>query len=182
METAFTLRNATLADRPELERLIADSARGLSREDYTHAQIEAALGTAFGVDSELIRDGTYFVAQAQAALVGCGGWSRRRTLFGGDRQAGRTSELLDPAHDAARIRAFFVRPDWARRGIGRALLARCEAEAVAEGFCAAELMATLPGRRLYEVLGYVGETRVEHILPGGIAIHFVPMRRQLSQL
>ena len=119
------------SDRPELERLIADSARGLSRADYTEAQIEAALGTAFGVDSELIRDGTYFVAEAGLEIVGCGGWSRRKTLFGGDRQTGRTSEPLDPAHDAARIRAFFVRPDWARRGIGRALLARCEEEAVA---------------------------------------------------
>ena len=100
---AFSLRTATLADTPELERLIAESARGLSRADYTDAQIEAALGTAFGVDSELIRDGTYFVVEAGTALVACGGWSRRSTLFGGDRQAGRTSDLLDPARDAARI-------------------------------------------------------------------------------
>jgi hypothetical protein len=108
---AFSLRKATPADRPELELLISQSARGLSREDYTQRQIEAALGTAFGVDGELIRDGTYFVAAAGAVLVGCGGWSRRKTLFGGDRQAGRASDLLDPVHDAARIRAFFVRPD-----------------------------------------------------------------------
>jgi GNAT superfamily N-acetyltransferase len=178
--TEFSLRKATLADRPELESLIAESARGLSREDYTQAQIEAALGTAFGVDSELIRDGTYFVAEAGEALVGCGGWSRRKTLFGGDRQAGRTSELLDPAHDAARIRAFFVRPDWARRGIGRALLARCEAEAVAEGFGLAELLATLPGQRLYRALGYLGEEQVVHTLPDGILIPFVPMRKRLA--
>ena len=100
-QTEFTLRRATLADRPNLELLIAESVRGLSREDYTQTQIEAALDTAFGVDSELIRDGTYFAAEAGGALVGCGGWSRRRTLLGGDRQAGRASELLDPVHDAA---------------------------------------------------------------------------------
>jgi GNAT superfamily N-acetyltransferase len=175
----FTLRRASVADGAELERLIAASARGLSGADYTPAQIEAALGTAFGVDSELIRDGTYFVAEAGGTLVGCGGWSRRKTLFGGDQQAGRVSELLDPAHDAARIRAFFVRPDWARRGIGGALLARCEAEAFAEGFRAAQLMATLPGRRLYAALGYLGDEPVEHTLPGGVLIHFVPMRKEL---
>ena len=178
---AFSLRRAILAETPELERLIAESARGLSRSDYSDAQIEAALGTAFGVDSELIRDGTYFVAEAGAELVACGGWSRRMTLFGGDRQAGRASQLLDPARDAARIRAFFVRPDWARRGIGRALLMRCEAEAAAEGFRAAELMATLPGRRLYAALGYVAGTPIEHTLPGGVPISFVPMRKELAR-
>ena len=180
LRTAFSLRKASLPDRPELELLIAESARGLSGADYTQTQIEAALGTAFGVDSELIRDGTYFAAEAGGALVGCGGWSRRKTLFGGDRQAGRASELLDPVHDAARIRAFFVRPDWARRGVGRALLARCEAEAVAEGFRAAQLLATLPGQRLYRALGYVGEEPVEHTLCGGILILFVPMQKQLA--
>lgn len=178
--TEFVLRQATLADRDTLEALIAESVRGLSRRDYTPAQIEAALGTAFGVDSELIRDGTYFVADAAGAAVGCGGWSRRRTLFGGDGQAGRASELLDPAHDAARVRAFFVRPDWARRGIGRALLARCEAEALAAGFRAAELLATLPGERLYRAFGYAGDERVEHTLPGGVLILFVPMRKRLT--
>src|SRR5687767_8973427 len=112
----FSVRKATLEDRPALEKLIAESARGLSRGDYTESQIEAALGGAFGVDSELIRDGTYFVAEADGRLVGCGGWSKRKTLFGSDAQPGRRSELLDPARDSARIRAFFVHPDWARRG------------------------------------------------------------------
>ncbi len=178
--TDLVLRQATLSDRDALEALIAESVRGLSREDYTQAQIEAALGTAFGVDSELIRDGTYFVAEAAGTPVGCGGWSRRKTLFGGDRQAGRASELLDPARDAARVRAFFVRPDWARRGIGRALLARCEAEALAAGFHTAELLATLPGERLYRAFGYAGEEPVEHTLPGGVLIVFVPMRKRLA--
>ena len=118
MTDVFSLRKAVIADATSLERLIADSVRGLS-PDYTYAQIEAALGTAFGLDRTLISDGTYFVAEAGAQIVGCGGWSRRRTLFGGDRQPGRQSDLLDATRDAARIRAFFVRPDWARRGIGR---------------------------------------------------------------
>ena len=174
---SFTLRKATPEDVPVLERLIAESGRVLSRGDYTNEQIEAALRAAWGVDSELIRDGTYFVAEAEGAIVACGGWSRRGTLFGGDAQPGRHSALLDPATDAARIRAFFVRPDWARRGIARAILARCEAEARAQGFHAAELVATLPGERLYRALGYAGDRRVSYPLPDGLTIDFVPMRK-----
>jgi GNAT superfamily N-acetyltransferase len=135
------------------------------------------LGTAWGVDSELIRDGTYFVVEA-GEIVACGGWSRRETRFGGDRQPGRESALLDPARDAARIRAFFVRPEWARRGIGRALLERCEAEARAEGFHTLELVATLPGQRLYEACGYVAGEPMDHPLENGTSIRFVPMRKE----
>ena len=175
----FSLRKATLDDIPTLERLIAESARALSRQDYTDAQIEAALGTAFGVDTELIRDGTYLVAEFEGEIVGSGGWSRRRTLFGSDRQVGRQSEVLDPSCDSARIRAFFVRPDWARRGVGREILVRCEEEALAEGFRSVELMATLPGEKLYKAMGYVGEGRVEYAVSGGITIEFVPMRKAL---
>lgn len=174
---SLSLRKATLEDRSTLEKLIADSARGLSRGDYTSEQIEAALGAAFGVDSELICDGTYFVAEADGEIVGCGGWSRRRTLFGGDAQPGRQSDPLDPARDSARIRAFFVHPDWARRGIGRAILERCEAEAREHGFRSTELLATLPGQRFYRALGYSGEERVAHSLSGGVTIEFVPMRK-----
>ena len=173
------LRLATLGDIPVLEDLIAASARGLSREDYSTAQVEAAIGTAWGVDSDLIRDGTYFVAEADGEIVACGGWSRRKTLFGGDRQAGRQSDLLEPRRDAARVRAFFVRPDWARRGLGRALLERCEAEARARGFRAAELMATLPGERLYRSFGHVAGERIRHPLDGGLAIEFVAMRKEI---
>lgn len=109
-----SLRKATLADIPILEQLIAESARALTSQDYTNAQIEAAIGAAWGVDTELIRDGTYFVVEDKDAdLVGCGGWSRRKTLFGSDKQLGRESEVLDPSRNSARIRAFFVRPDWA---------------------------------------------------------------------
>jgi GNAT superfamily N-acetyltransferase len=174
-----SLRVAALADVPMLEGLIADSARGLSAADYSQKQIEAALGTAWGVDSELIRDGTYFVVEAEGRAIACGGWSRRATLFGADAQPGRESALLDPRRDAARIRAFFVHPDWARRGIGRLLLAHCEAAALAYGFSRAELMATLPGVRLYRACGYSGDERTTHQLPGGLTIEFVPMSKQL---
>jgi GNAT superfamily N-acetyltransferase len=177
--SAPSVRVATPTDVPTLERLIADSARGLAAGDYSGAQIEAALGTAWGVDSELIRDGTYFVVEADGEAIACGGWSRRATLFGADAQPGRESALLDPRRDAARVRAFFVHPDWARRGIGRLLLAHCEAAALAHGFSRAELMATLPGVRLYRACGYVGEARSTHALPGGLTIEFVPMGKQL---
>lgn len=171
------LRLATLADVPALRRLIAASARGLQRGDYTEAQIDAALRSAFGVDSQLIADATYFVVEAAGAPVACGGWSFRRTLFGSDDQPGRQADRLDPTCEAARIRAFFVDPAWARRGLGRALLARCEAEARAAGFVAAELMATLSGVRLYAALGYQAAAPQEVSLPGGVPITFVPMRK-----
>ena len=174
---AVALRRATLDDVADLEQVIADSARALTRGDYTDAQIEAALGSAWGVDSELIRDGTYFAAESGGEIVACGGWSRRKTLFGGDQQPGRESVILDPAVESARVRAFFVRPQWARRGIGRAILERCEAEARAHGFRSAELVATLTGQRLYRVFGYVGEERVAYPLGDGMTIEFVPMRK-----
>ena len=173
------LRRAALSDVPAIKRLIALSARGLCGADYTDAQIEAAIGTAWGCDTELIRDGTYFVAEAEGNLVACGGWGKRWTLFGGDAQPGRVSELLDPAHDAARIRAFFVHPEWTRRGLGKALLARCEAEVRAHGFRSAEFMATLTGVRLYLACGYIAEEPIDFPLRDGQLIRFVPMRRVL---
>jgi GNAT superfamily N-acetyltransferase len=174
------LRRATPDDIPALDALIARSARGLCQDDYTPAQVEAAIGTTWAVDSELIRDGSYFAIEDGRAIVACGGWSRRRTLFGGDRQAGRESSLLEPAVDAARIRAFFVDPAWARRGLGRELLARCEAEARAHGFTAVELMATLPGARLYRAHGYQPGDRLIHPLGGGLTIELVAMRKALG--
>src|SRR5262245_31996565 len=175
-----TLRLATPADIPAIGELIALSARALCVGDYTTAQVEAALAGAWGCDSELIRDGTYFVIEADGQLIACGGWGRRRTLFGGDKQPGRVSELLDPERDAARIRAFFVHPDWARRGLAAALLAQCESEARANGFRATELMATLTGERFYRRHGYTGGEAVEYPLPGGEVIRFVPMRKALG--
>jgi len=176
----WTLRPATLADRPAIAELIARSARGLSRDDYEDRQIESALATGvFGVDSDLIADGTYLVAEAGGRIVACGGWSRRRTLFGGDRFAGREADLLDPSRDPARIRAFFVDPAWARRGIGRAILERCEAEAGAAGFRALEMMATLPGLPLYRASGYAVDERVEHVMDDGVSIAVVRMSKPL---
>jgi N-acetylglutamate synthase-like GNAT family acetyltransferase len=175
-----TFRLANVEDIPAIEQLIALSARGLCVSKYSAAQVEAALGTAWGCDSELIRDGTYFVAEVAGELVACGGWGRRRTLFGGDAQPGRVSDLLNPHQDAARIRAFFVRPDWARRGLGRQILERCESEAQAHGFRAVELLATLTGERFYQRFGYTGEATVEYPIPGGEVIRFVPMRKPLG--
>ena len=175
----WPLRLAREADAPALEALIPLSVRTLQAPCYSPAQMEAALGPVFGVDRQLIRDGTYFVAEANGELIACGGWSYRRTLFGGDDQPDRVADRLDPVSDAARIRAFFVHPAWARRGLGRVLLARCEGEAREHGFAAAELMATLPGRRLYLASGYVeGEPR-SISLDAGESIVFVPMHKVL---
>ena len=177
----YRLRVATLEDVPGLRVLIASSIRKLGARDYTPPQIEAALQGAFGVDTVLIRDGTYFVAVTQTdQIVACGGWSRRRTLFGSDARGDRDESGLDPRTDAARIRAFFVDPAHARRGLGRAILARSEAEARRCGFRAFELMATLPGVRLYESCGYRGGESVDHPLPGGLTIRFLPMTKRLS--
>ncbi len=172
----YQLRLATTTDQPLLHDLIARSIRELGADDYTPAQIEAALLGAFGVDTQLIRDQTYFVIETAAGeIVGCGGWSRRKTLFGSDTRDVRDDSWLDPAKEAARIRAFFIDSRHARRGLGRMLLDRCEAEAMRAGFTEFALMATLPGKRLYEVCGYVGTEIVEHPLPGGLHITFVPM-------
>jgi GNAT superfamily N-acetyltransferase len=176
----FNFRFATMEDIPILRQLIASSARELARGDYTSEQIEAALGSAWGVDTQLIRDGTYLVVDFPGeGIIACGGWSYRMTLFGSDGQAGRESAVLNPETEPARIRAFFVRPDWARRGVGRALLERCEAEARAHRFKSASLMATLPGVRLYRDCGYAGEAAVDCPLPGGLKISFVPMSKKL---
>ena len=177
---AEALRTATLDDRLAIADLIAESARGLGRPDYSQRQIESALETGvFGVDTDLIRDGTYFVVESERRLVGCGGWSRRKTLFGGDRFAGRAAEELDPNTEPAKIRAFFVHPEWSRRGIGRRILARCESEARAHGFRSLELMATLPGVRLYRELGYTEGERVRYAMDDGVVIELVPMRKDL---
>lgn len=175
----YTLRKARLDERPEIARLIELSARGLSRTDYSDAQIDAAVAFVYGVDSDLIEDGTYFVAEADGVLVGCGGWSKRRTLFGGDQYAERDTGMLDPAVDAAKIRAFFIHPDWARKGIGRAILDRCEREARAQGFCETELMSTLPGVKFYQSVGYEGASQITYDAHG-IAIEFLPMRKRLA--
>src|SRR6188472_219391 len=159
--TDIRLRRASLADLPLLGPLIAASARELSKDDYAPEQVEGALRGAFGTDTQLIRDGTYFVIEAGERLAGCGGWSRRRTLFGSDTRTDRDATELDPAIDAAKIRAFFIHPDFARRGLGTRLLERCEHDAIAHGFGRLELMATMPGVRLYAARGYQGIATID---------------------
>jgi GNAT superfamily N-acetyltransferase len=181
LHSSDALRPATLSDVGPLGALIALSARALSANDYSVAQIEGALRGAFGVDTQLIRDGTYFVVEREGRLVGCGGWSRRRTLFGGDARSDRDATELDPRHDAAKIRAFFVQPGFERCGIGTAILARCEREAVAHEFTRFELMATLPGVRLYASRGYVAGDLVHWPLGDGLTIDFVPMTKQVAR-
>jgi GNAT superfamily N-acetyltransferase len=169
-----TFRLARPEDTQALSALIAASARGLSRGVYSDAQVEAALDGTFGVDRDLIADGTYFLAEADGEPVACGGWSRRRALFGGDAYHGASQDKLDPATEPARIRAFFVHPDWARRGLGRRLLALSETAALTAGFRRMELMATLPGLPLYQGAGYVPREAVVFDLKG-TPITFVPM-------
>ena len=176
---AISLRKAALPDVPQIEALIARSARGLSTNEYRSSQIEGALRGAFGVDTQLLADQTYFVAEEDGRLVGCGGWSFRSTLFGGDARSGRDSSNLDPRTQAAKIRAFFVDPASARRGIGTMLLERCENEARAHGFFQVELMATLPGVKLYAARGYIGGAMVHFDVGAGESIEFIPMRKVL---
>jgi GNAT superfamily N-acetyltransferase len=179
--TTFALRPARLEDVGELESLIAVSARTLLAPWYSAAQVDAAVGSVFAVDTQLIDDGTYFVAAQGPTIVGCGGWSRRRTLFGADR--GHTSDaasVLDPARDPARIRAFFVHPACARRGIAATLMRHCEQAAADAGFKTMELVATLAGEPLYAASGFVV---VEHFgipLVGTLAMPVVRMRKNIT--
>ena len=177
---AYIIRKARLEDRKQLSELIAASTRGLSREHYDDAQIEAAIANMVGVDTTLIEDGTYFVAEDEGVLAGCGGWSRRKTLFGGDQFATRDVSYIDPQSDPAKIRAFFVHPNYARRGIAQAILRECEREAAAHGFHALELMATLPGVEFYLACGYVEQGNYDLELPGRVTVQFVPMRKEID--
>lgn len=173
------LRLARPSDIPELQTLIARSARELSVGYYSAAQTEAAVTHVFGVDSQLIADGTYFAIESQGPIVACGGWSRRRTLHGGDQAKHGPDPLLDPATDPARIRAFFVDSGAARQGLGRQLMAQCLAAARAAGFGALELVSTLPGEPLYVATGFSVIERFELALPGNISLPVTRMRLTL---
>lgn len=174
----YKIRKAIIGDREKIQELIGKSARRLSPE-YSQEQVEAALKKIFGVDTSLIEDGTYFVAESDRELIGCGGWSRRRTLFGGDQFSNRDSSKLDPKSEPAKIRAFFIHPDFARQGIARAILGRCENEARDYGFRSLELMSTLPGIKLYEACGFERVQPVAHEIEG-VVIDFVVMRKRLE--
>jgi len=175
----FSIRVAVPADIPALHRLIEQSVRALQASDYTPRQIEGALGHALGLDTQLIEDRTYFVAESSSELAGCGGWSFRQTLFGSDRGPDRTAALLDPSIDAARIRAIFVHPSFARRGLGSLLLAHCEQAAVGAGFRSFEMGSTLTGVPLYTLKGYRPIGRVEVPLPNGDFLPVIRMTRFL---
>lgn len=174
----FQVRLASEADSEALRELIVQSVRGLAVAAYDAATLEAALGTVLGLDTQLIADRTYYVVTAGETMVACGGWSRRKTLFGSDAHAERDAGLLDPAVDAAKIRAFFVHPDWARRGLGTLLLETCEKAAAEAGFRAYELGATLSGIALYEARGYVAGERVEAPLRDGHKLGVVKMMKR----
>jgi GNAT superfamily N-acetyltransferase len=181
------IRVAVAGDIPALKKLIDASVRVLEAADYSAEQLEAVLKSVIGVDTQLIADGTYFVAEvdedgaAKHVIAGCGGWSKRRTLFGGDVYAKRDDDLLDPRSDAAKIRAFFVHPAWARRGIGSMILEACETAAKSEGFTRFEMGSTLTGVPLYRARGYAELERVEVSLPGGILFTIVHMAKNLRE-
>jgi GNAT superfamily N-acetyltransferase len=182
MTAAFRLRLATEEDVPALHGLIEASVRGLQADDYTPAQIEGALGTVLGLDTQLIRDQTYFIAEtayrnadSQKRIAGCGGWSKRKTLFGADAGPGRESELLDPAVDAAKVRAIFVHPEFARKGLGSLILATVEDAARAAGFKRFEMGSTLTGVPLYRLKGYEEMERIAVPLKNGEVLPVVKM-------
>jgi GNAT superfamily N-acetyltransferase len=198
MPLPIHIRHAVAADIPALRLLIDASVRQLQAQDYTPAQIEGALDSVFGVDSQLIADQTYFVAEAEAEAqaeaeaedesspsakfhplaVGCGGWSKRKTLYGSDHWTGREDALLDPRHDAAKIRAFFIHPAWARRGIGTLILETCENAAKSAGFQRFEMGATLTGVKLFSARGYVAQENLQVPLPNGELLPVVRMSKQ----
>jgi GNAT superfamily N-acetyltransferase len=181
MATQFHIRPATMEDVPRLQVLIPLSVRNL-RTGYSSEQVEAALGNALGVDTQLVRDGTYFVVEAESQLVGCGGWSRRKTLFGSDHVQAEVKDdsWLDPRTEPARVRAFFVHPNWARRGIGSLILRTCEAEAAAHGFTRLELASTLPGEPLYRSHGYWEVERFDVPLPGDLRLPVIRMAKKIN--
>jgi GNAT superfamily N-acetyltransferase len=177
----WNTRLATPDDVEALQQLITVSARGLNSEHYTPEQVESILKYVYGVDSRLIEDGTYFVVVDGETYIGCGGWSRRKTLYGGDQyKADAADNLLNPETDAARIRAFFVHPDWARRGVGSVLMRACEDAAREAGFRRMELMATLTGELLYARFGFETFDEVDEVLPDGNVMTVRRMRKDIA--
>jgi len=183
-EHQFAIRLATSADIEAIRALIDLSVRVLQRNDYSAEQLEAALGTAYGVDTQLIADETYYVVETAGAagekvLVACGGWSMRKTLYGSDQGPYRDNSMLDPATGAAKIRAFFVHPDWTRRGLATLILKTCEEAAYARGFRRFEMGATLTGVPMYAARGYTEIERIEAPLPNGLTLPVVRMGKAL---
>jgi GNAT superfamily N-acetyltransferase len=176
---SIQIRQTKIEEVAILEQLIAKSVRALSVGYYSSEQIESALIHVFGVDTQLIADGTYFAAELDGQIVGCGGWSKRKTLFGGDQAKAGADDLLDPATEPARIRAFFIHPDFARRGIGKLIIEACETAATEAGFRQLELAATLPGEPMYLAVGYHVLERWTHRLADGVELPLVRMGKPL---
>jgi GNAT superfamily N-acetyltransferase len=173
----ITIRVAVMDDVPALQKLIPQSARELSKGYYTPQQVESAIKYIFGVDTQLISDTTYYVAEAAGQMVGCGGWSKRKTMFGGDQMKAAPDPMLDSKVDAGRIRAFFTHPTWARQGIGRRIIQACEEAATAEGFTRLELVATLPGEPLYAAMGYAVTERMDIPMSDGTTLPAAHMKK-----
>ena len=178
MPQGLTIRTAVEADLPALRELMALSIGELQQAFLTSEQVEASYEI-MGLDTQLVADRTYLVVEADGALAGCGGWSRRATLFGGDHTAGRDAALLDPATEAARIRAMYTHPDFARRGVGRLIIETCETAAAAEGFARCEMAATLAGEPLYRACGYREIERFTAPTSGGVDVPLVRMGKAL---
>lgn len=176
----YILEHAKIEDKNLISELIRSSVWGLSTDDYTDEQIEAALKGAMGLDTQLIQDGTYFVVKFAGEIVGCGGWSFRKTLFGSDDRKHRNTSRLDPLTDAAKIRAFFVHPRHARKGLGSILLTHCEQAAWDAGFRRLELGATAPGKRLYQQYGYQAGESYEFGASPDTSITITPMHKTLA--
>ncbi len=174
----FSFRKATINDLPELRALMEMSIRRIIGTFLDEARVEASYEF-MGVDTQLIEDETYFAVELNRQIVGCGGWSRRATRFGGDHTPGRDSRLLDPATESARVRAMYTHPDFARLGIGRLVLSLCDAEALKEGFSSLELTATVAGEPLYSAYGFTVIERIEVPTSKGI---FVPCARMTKNL
>ena len=174
----WRLRLARPEDEQKLWDLIDRSVRRLQAADYSESQLDSAIGSVYGVDPAVIADGTYFVVEADGHVVGAGGWSSRATLFGVHQQV-RDERKLVPGQDPARIRAFYVDPDWSRRGIASAILAACEEAAKAEGFTRAALAASLTGRPFFARSGYVEKERIDTPLANGETMALYAMEKAI---
>ena len=175
----YTIRLAREDEKPQLQALIARSGVGLSAGFYTDVEAQAITREVFGVDSALVRDGTYFAIEEGGNIVACGGWSRRATDFGGDQAKFGNDRLLDPATEPARIRAFFVEPSMARRGLGTMMMDHCTEAAAAAGFKALELVSTMPGEPLYYKHGFRALEHIELPLTQGVMVKLTRMRKDL---
>jgi GNAT superfamily N-acetyltransferase len=179
MPSPFTHRVAQPSDIPALKSLMNAAIGELQRGFLTPQEIEASRFV-MGLDTQLIEDGTYFIVESETRIAGCGGWSRRATLFGGDHSAGRSDAFLDPAKDAARVRAMYTHPDFARRGVGRMILELCERAAAADGFSRLEMGATLAGEPLYRACGYEVIERLDTDTPLGVRVPILRMGKSIA--